>query len=261
MADLFPLQGRAVRVADDQDTLASAAASVVLACAMATPPDGELTVALSGGRTPRRLHSLLATPPLSNVIPWARVVFLLGDERCVPPDHAESNFGMVQQTLVSRLPEGTARVHRVQAEQGPDPAAALYEEVVRDVVKRRLDGVPSLDLVFLGVGEDGHTASLFPGGPALSEATRLVAPVAGDGSRPARVTFTLRLLNASKLVVFLVSGSSKAAVVKRALEPGDRPDPLPCQRVKPVSGAVLWLLDRAAAASLAGATLAGLVEQ
>jgi 6-phosphogluconolactonase len=245
-----------VRVADDAEALASAAASVFLACAMGVPRGGELTVALSGGSTPRRMHQILAAAPLKEVIPWNRVRILFGDERCVPPDHADSNYRMARETLLAQVPIDAGRIHRMEGELGPEEGSARYEATVRRVVEPGPSEDPSLELIFLGMGDDGHTASLFPGTPAVRESSRLVTAGYNANLKSHRITFTPRLINAAKLVVFVVSGAGKAGVLHRILEEQGPVDEHPSRAVSPSHGAVLWLVDRPAAAQLAASSRA-----
>lgn len=189
------------------------------------------TLVLAGGRTPRPLYVRLAREEYD----WSKVDVFFSDERCVPPDHPDSNFRMAKETLFSEV---TARVHRMHGETCD---AAGYEEELRLVFG---DGLPSFDLVFLGMGVDGHTASLFPGDPALDETQRLVAKIARPDHQ--RVTLTLPVLSASKLVVFLVSGAEKREALRRVLAGHD----LPAARV--AARRVVIIADAAAAPTPAG---------
>lgn len=205
-------------------------------------------VALSGGRTPIGLFSLLSDPSsgFRESIPWEKIHVFWSDERCVPPDSPESNYRSAFDALLSRVPVSPGRIHRVEAEL-PDPAEAArrYEATVL----RELGARPRFDLIFLGLGPDGHTASLFPGSPAVREQSRLVVPVAVDQTVRSRVTFTLPLINAAARVVFLVSGADKADAVRRVFEEPPS-ESVPAGLVKPVSGEWIWLLDRPAASRL-----------
>lgn len=205
---------------------------------------GRCTLALSGGSTPRRTHELLAAPPLRETIPWSGVEVFWGDERCVPPDHADSNYHMAEETLLAHVPIPPGQIHRAPTEAGPPPiVAAQYERTLRGVFRLEVEDVPRFDLLLLGLGPDGHTASLFPGSPALEEERRLVVPSAIDYMPHPRVTFTLPVLNAARAVAFLVTGADKAPMVQRALS-GD--PTIPAGRVQP-SGELRWFLDRQAA--------------
>jgi 6-phosphogluconolactonase len=204
---------------------------------------GPFRVALSGGSTPRALYSLLA----GEEPPWSRLHFFWSDERCVPPDHADSNYRMASEALLSRVPLPPANVHRIEGELADaDEAARRYEvEIRRDFAGAE----PRFDWIFLGLGADGHTASLFPGTTAVAETKKLATSVWVPDKRSHRVTFTLPLLNAAKTVAFLVSGSDKAEIARQVLEePPSRTRP--ASLVNP-SGELLWFLDRDAAARLA----------
>ncbi|MGH7860004.1 MAG: 6-phosphogluconolactonase [Candidatus Binatia bacterium] len=200
-----------------------------------------VSIALSGGSTPKRLYETLAASPFRERIPWRRVEIFFGDERAVPPDHADSNWGMAKSALFDHVP---ARAHRMAADTGD---AEAYERLVRERVRERQDGVPVLDLVLLGMGGDGHTASLFPGTEALKERARLVMmnPVPKLDTR--RMTFTYPLINAARRVWIVVSGADKRPVLSKCLRgEGDYPD-LPILGVDPRGGELVWWLDEAAA--------------
>ena len=207
---------------------------------------GRAVIALAGGSTPRRLHARLAAPGgrWAAALDWGRVHILLGDERCVPPDHPDSNFRMVRETLLDRLPIPRRQVHRWFGED-PEPAR---EAVRMDGALRALfpDGALRLDLVLLGTGPDGHVASLFPGSPALREGLAWTAAVAPRGGHP-RLTLTLPALRAAPAVLLLASGLDKAAAAAAAWA---GPGPLPVQQVEPASGDLTLVLDASAAAGV-----------
>lgn len=188
----------------------------------------------------------------AEAIPWDRLEVFFGDERAVPPEHPDSNYRLAFESLLSRVPLDPERVHRIQAEDSdPVRAAAEYERRILERVPRGPSGLPSFDLIWLGVGTDGHTASLFPGSPALFEERRLVAEAVAPATGARRITFTLRLINAARKVQFLVVGPEKAEIVKRILgRSGLGAEDLPAARVWPVAGELEWLLDRAAAAGI-----------
>jgi 6-phosphogluconolactonase len=198
-----------------------------------------LHVALSGGSTPKRLFAELVAMG-RDALPWDRVELWWGDERCVPPDHPDSNYGMTKRALIDPL--GLSRVHRIEGERDPDAAAASYEHELA-----ALGTPPVFDLVWLGMGPDGHTASLFPGSPALAEqqrfcvANRIDSPL--THGKATRITLTYPALNAARLVRFLVAGADKADTLARVHAGAD----LPCTHV---TGNVSWLVDAAAAAKL-----------
>jgi 6-phosphogluconolactonase len=224
---------------------------------------GKFVVALSGGTTPRSLYARLAAPPYASAVPWSEVAVLWGDERCVPPDEAASNYRMARETLLDHVPIPAAHVHRIRGEDEPVAAAGAYEQTLRRVL-RTPQGPPReapgarIDLVLLGLGEDGHTASLFPGAPdpppAVPDNEPWVIAHRAPVEPPWRVTLTPVIINAAAEVFFLVSGGAKAAIVRRVLEGGGplRPYELPAQLIAPEGGRVLWLLDAAAARDLEG---------
>jgi 6-phosphogluconolactonase len=212
---------------------------------------GAFSVALAGGSTPKGMYSLMADDgPLRSAIPWPQVDFFWTDERHVPPDHPDSNFRMAYEAMLSKVPVRAERVHRVRSEN-PDAsvAAAQYEDEVQSAI-RADDDSPRLDLVLLGMGADGHTASLFPGTPALSERTRLVVANWVQPLHAWRITMTLPLINAARLVVILITGADKAERVREALQPAEDGQTLPVQLVRPNHGRLVWLLDREAASLL-----------
>lgn len=205
-------------------------------------------IALAGGTTPHALYRLLAETAASGELPWGKVVMYFGDERDVPHDNVESNYHMVQQALLDHVPISPDRVHPMPADVGDlDAAAGQYEQIIRQNVPAGPAGTPAFDLILLGMGADGHTASLFPGTDAVDEDDRLVTacyvPVLGRH----RMTFTFPLVNASRSVILLVTGADKAEAVAKLLGPDDaRRDRLPASRVSP-SGNLMIVLDAAAA--------------
>ena len=204
-------------------------------------------IALTGGSTPAAAYERAAEAGIA----WGAATLWFGDERCVPPDDERSNFGMAKAALLDRLTGAPPKVHRMVGELGPDPGAADYEGQLREVYGQ---GTPSLHLVLLGLGSDGHCASLFPGRPEVQETERLVVGVPEAGLEPyvPRITLTLPVINAAREVVFLVSGESKADAVARAF--GGPPDPMvPASLVAPSSGALTVFADAAAAAKLESA--------
>jgi 6-phosphogluconolactonase len=240
-----------VRIVDSSAALAEAAAHEVLAAAeAAVAAHHRFTVALAGGATPRASYERLALPPLRDRMPWAHTWVFFGDERGVGADHPDSNYRMAHEALLSKVPVPPAQVFRIRGEaEDPEDAAAGYARTIAEVFESRRGALPRFDLVLLGLGIDGHTASLFPGSPVLKEIFRPVAAVhASAASIPQRFTLTLPILNAAARVVFLVSGAEKAKVVKAALGPHGAT--LPAGMVNPADGRLLWLVDRAAAALL-----------
>ena len=225
----------------------AAARHFVGRCLEAVAIRGLFTVALSGGSTPRSLYEVLADPdePFRALVPWSNIHFFWSDERHVPPDHPDSNYRMAYEAMLSHVPVSEGNIHRVSSEN-PDAAAAgrAYEETLVEVMKTSR---PQLDLILLGLGTDGHTASIFPGSEVLHEAKRLVAAPWVEQLNTHRITMTLPLINNSASVLFLVGGIEKAKIVKDVLQ---GPKRYPAQEVKPASGELLWMLDREAASKL-----------
>jgi 6-phosphogluconolactonase len=246
-----------VRVLADRTAVQRAAAEEFTARSeAAVRTHGAALVALSGGSTPRALHALLADPgePFRARVPWEALHVFWGDERLVPPDDPDSNYGMARDTLLRHVPVPPVQVHRIPGED-PEPgrAAERYAQELRRVFAAhgRLEGGwPRFDLVLLGMGADGHTASLFPGTDAVRETTRLVAApwVATLGAH--RITLTPPVLNAADRVIFLVTGGDKAETLAAVLEGPRQPDVYPSQAIAPRAGALVWLVDHAAAARL-----------
>jgi 6-phosphogluconolactonase len=243
LIEIFPSPAEMTRAA--ANLFAARAAEAV--CAR-----GRFTAALSGGKTPVAIYTLLAKATYVSQIPWTRVHLFWGDERCVPPDHVDSNYRLVRELLLDHVPIPPANVHRMPGEMDPVEGAARYEEKLREFFAPHGGGFPVFDLFLLGLGEDGHTASLFPGTRAIRESARWVAGHYVDAQKGWRITFTPPVINAARTVVFIVSGAGKAAVVKELLEGPLRPDTLPAQIVRPAGGDLVWMLDREAAALLKG---------
>ena len=240
----------AVTVLRDPEALAEAAARLIAdAAAESVAARGRFTIALAGGLTPAATYAKLALPPFQDRIAWARTWVFFGDERAVPPDHPESNYRMAHETLLSKVPVPAGQVLRIRGEAAdPETAAVEYAKALAEAFGTRRGELPRFDLVLLGLGVDGHTASLFPGSPVLREVYRAVAAVhAGAAAIPQRLTLTLPVLNAAARVVFLVTGAEKAKVVKAVLVERAM---LPAAMVSPEGGELVWLVDRAAAALL-----------
>jgi 6-phosphogluconolactonase len=211
---------------------------------------GEFTLCLSGGSTPAATYDLLATR-FNLSVDWKEVQFFWGDERCVPPEHPESNFAMANRTMLSKLTLRPEQVHRMRGEDEPAGAAAAYEAELRRHFGLGDGEFPRFDLVMLGLGDNRHTASLFPGNPAIHETQRMVVAVDVDAEPRKRLTLTPPVINNAQRVMFLAAGQGKAAAVKDILEGPRDPDKFPAQIVAPTDGAVIWLLDKAAASLLA----------
>ncbi len=225
--------------------MARAATELVSALATrAVETKGRFTVALSGGSTPRLLYRKLASPNYAGYLAWDKWHVFWSDERCVPPDHADSNYRLAKEHLLDRVPIPPDQVYRLRGELDPSEAAQEYERQFLGVFG---EAKPVFDLVLLGIGEDGHTASLFPGTEALRKKRRLVVANWVPQFAAWRLTFTLPLINAAAVIVFLVTQESKAAVVRRVLQSPSDGVPLPAARVRSFSGTVHWFLTDAAA--------------
>ena len=235
-----------------QDVAREAAERLTVLARDAVGARGRFTVALSGGSTPRALFQLLAREPYRSAIDWERVEVFWGDERCVPPTHADSNYRMAREALLDPVATPGARVHRLAAESDDrEAAAAAYATEIARVLGGDPGGAaPAFDLVLLGMGPDGHTASLFPGTAALAERRRWVVANWVQKFGTYRITMTWAVLNRAAHVLFLVAGADKAATLRDVLEGPFDLDRLPSQGVRPEAGRVVWLVDRAAAAQL-----------
>lgn len=236
-----------IRVLPDAPAASIAAADAVIAALKgAIVRHGRATIALSGGSTPRAMYAHFADASHAS-IEWDRIHLLWGDERCVPPGHPRSNFGMARDAFITSIPIPASNVHRMQGELPPERAAAEYREVLHALFG---DGMPRIDVVHLGVGTDGHTASLFPFDPALDETDRTVCVTHQSETGEDRLTLTLPVINAAARVDFLALGAEKAGIVRTVLY-GDRdPARVPAQGVAPTSGTVVWTLDAESAQQL-----------
>jgi 6-phosphogluconolactonase len=237
-----------IRIVNTPAELFQAAATEFTTLALqAVQSRGRFSVALSGGSTPKTLYALLASGSLPN-IPWEKIFFFFGDERFVPPDHPDSNYRMAREAgLFAKVPDD--HVFRLRTEEkDADTAALQYEQTVQRFFGLQPGEFPRFDLVFLGLGPDGHTASLFPGTAALNEKSRLVVANWVDKFQTYRITLTLPVLNRAACVLFLISGADKANIVREVLKNANAN--LPSQKVRPADGRLLWLLDRGAASGL-----------
>ena len=232
-----------VFVFESADDLAKAAAKRFVEYATAAiEQSGRFCVALAGGNTPRRLYEALASNPFRKSIDWSRVQIFFGDERCVPPDDPQSNFRMVNESLLTKVNVPDSNVHRMKGELDPAEAASTYEAELKSIFRES----PKFDLILLGLGEDGHTASLFPGSDVLNEQSRWVIATKHPVSGQDRITLTLPLINRAAHIVFLLTGKEKAAVLREVI----RNEPTaqkPASLIKPVDGSLEWLVDKDAA--------------
>jgi len=230
------------------EALSEAAAQIfATTAAQAVASRGRFSVALPGGGTPRLIYELLAKPPLRDRVTWPQVHLFWGDERSVPFGDPRSNYHLVRESLLQHAPLPPENVHPLAAYPAPEAGAWVYEDELRAFFGY---GPPAFDLIFLGLGADGHTASLFPETAVLKEERRWVAPVVVPGQEEPRVTLTAWTINQAAMVVFLVSGKAKAGALKGVLEGPYKPRRLPAQLIRPVTGNLLWLADREAAAHL-----------
>ena len=207
---------------------------------------GRFFVALSGGTTPKSAYALLAQPPLANALDWSAVDVFFGDERCVPPEDDRSNYKMACDALLTAVAIPDRNVHRIRGEDDPHAAAGAY----RDEIERALGDHPRFDLVMLGMGPDGHTASLFPGEDPRTDDDALVRAVYSSSQTQWRVTITSVVINAARTVVFAVEGSGKAKTLALVREGPRDVIRLPSQIVAPANGELIWLVDSAAASGL-----------
>jgi 6-phosphogluconolactonase len=214
---------------------------------------GRFAVAVSGGSTPRPVHRLLAREPYRSVIPWARTHLFWVDERCVPETSAASNFGAAKEDFVDHIPIPASQIHPMPVEAAPHQGARQYEEELREFFASEEKGFPVFDLIFLGIGQDGHMASLFPGHNALHESERWVVAVKGGHPNVSRLTMTLPVLNSANVLAFLVYGKGKASVMKAIFDESD--NLLPVQRIQPTQGRMIWLVDKEASSFLSKETI------
>jgi len=237
-----------IQIYQDYETLSLAAANLFLEKARWNADQfGRFSVVLSGGSTPKRMFEILAQPGYIENLPWKETHVFWGDERCVPGDDARSNVLMARQALLDHAPIPEENIHPPLCDQDPVGAASRYEALLKEYF---MDRPPGFDLIWLGLGANGHTASLFPDTPVLKENTRWAAEVFIEDQEMWRVSLTLPVLNQADTVVFLVSGSEKAEILKQVLESPSTPARFPAQLVQPESGNLVWMVDQAAAARL-----------
>ena len=247
MATLVSTEGeRDVQIFPDLEAISHEAASLFVSASRdSIATRKKFAVAISGGSTPKRLYTLLSSSPYRDRVDWGKVHFFWADERCVPKEDEASNFKTVFDRLLSKVPIPNENIHRIKGEEEPEKAASDYEADIREFFGA--SGLPVFDLVLLGMGEDGHTASLFPGSKSLEETARLAVVVHLEKPNWNRITLTLPVLNNAAQILFLVAGSPKATVLSEILSDAEKKREFPAGRIRPVQGKVIWLIDREAA--------------
>lgn len=249
MADPKLLKRQIVPVATKADLAETAARLFVELANASIASKGTFYVALSGGSTPKAIYNRLAEPDLIAAVPWDKIHFFVSDERCVPTSSDESNYGNAERLLLSKVKVNSANLHPIIAAEGDAAVAAVaYEKLVKEIVPQGPDGFPRFDLIFLGMGPDGHTASLFPQTHAIGERERAVVENFVPKVNANRITFTFPLLNSAANVVFVVGGEDKAPVLVEIL--GENSVAYPSGNVMPTDGKLVWILDAAAASKL-----------
>ncbi len=248
-------KNREIQILENGDAVSRTAAEIMVSRTLEKLTSKKsFSVALSGGSTPKNMFAILANEAaLRDRMPWDKVHFFWGDERHVPPDHSDSNYRMTDEAMLSRVPVPAENIHRIQAEN-PDSkkAAEDYEQELRRFFKLAPEQLPAFDCVFLGMGPDGHTASLFPGTTALRERQRLVVSNWVAKFQSYRITMTTPVLNNADMVIFLVSGKEKAEPLQVVLEGPKQTDRFPSQLIEPTHGKLVWFIDQAAAGKLRG---------
>lgn len=243
-----------INIYSNTDSLARAAAGCFLEIASRSIADhGLFSVALSGGTTPQKMYRLLGKETYARRVDWFRVHIFFGDERCVPPDHADSNFRIAHQLLIEHVPIPEHHVHRMRGELEPQRAAVEYERELNTFFTTRSTlglSEPSFDMALMGLGTDGHTASLFPGRDVSRERSKWVVAHYVKEFDAWRITLTPRVINSALNVVFIISGEDKSDPLKKVLEGPRQPEAIPAQSIDPARGELLWLLDAGAASRL-----------
>lgn len=243
------LQKSQIFIKDNAAQLAREAANIFSAIAgESVTQRGHFSVAISGGSTPRDTHRMLAKEPHRSRVPWDKTHIFWVDERCVPADHPASNYGAAKEDFLDHVPIPGENIRPVRGNVPPEDGATKYQQELIDFFQQEDGEFPVFDLILLGIGMDGHTASLFPGQKALEEKTKLIMAVKGGDPDISRLTMTFPLINRARQILFLVSGKRKAAVVKAILDGGKAL--LPARYVQPLDGKLMWLLDRDSASEL-----------
>lgn len=241
------------RLTTPQDLFQAAAEEVIHSVSEGVSERGRFTIALSGGSTPKNLYTLIAANA-GGSLPWAKMFFFWGDERNVPPNNSESNFLMAKETLLAKVPVPTANIFPIPAGTTDGASAAqAYERTLQKFFGLAPGEFPRFDLILLGMGPDGHTASLFPQTAALQEKSRLVVENWVEKLSASRITLTLPVLNGARSVLFLVSGADKATALREVLEGNAAGEKYPSRMVRPADGKLMWFVDRAAASELSKA--------
>lgn len=237
-----------VFIFDSVDNLAAFFAEKLANITQTCPDHAHVSVALSGGSTPRAVFAYMSEQPKSNIA-WEKIRLFWGDERCVPADHAESNYRMTRESLLTHIPVPAENIFRIQGEEDPQKEAVRYSKLVAAHVPF-FNNQPVFDLVMLGLGEDGHTASIFPPDMHLFDSPDLFEAVQNPYSGQHRITATGRVINHAKNIFFIVSGYSKSEMVTRIINKHEGFDRLPASKIKPLGGEPFWLLDQDAASLL-----------
>ncbi|MBN1454421.1 MAG: 6-phosphogluconolactonase [Anaerolineales bacterium] len=235
-----------IRIFKDSEAMSIAAAEIfVQEAAQAVRARGRFLVALSGGSTPSGLYRLLADEPFRSKVDWAKTFIFWGDERCVPPDDEGSSYHQAHKNLLKYVPISDENVQRIKGELEPAEASNDYTQTLKRFAAPGLHW-PRFDLVLLGMGEDGHTASLFPGSPVAADSPTLAVTAEYQGRPAQRVTLTPPVFNSARTILFLVTGASKASTLKEVLRGAHKPELFPAQRIQPTDGKLIWLVDEGA---------------
>lgn len=243
-------------VKDNPEQLAQAGATIFTKVALASVKErGRFVVAVSGGSTPRLMHQVLAEEPYRSEVPWDSTFLFWVDERCVPITDENSNYGIAKRDLLDKVPLPKRQIHPMPVDKPPDMGALEYQRVLQDFFQSGEGQIPVFDLIFLGIGADGHTASLFPGQSALEEKKNLAVAVKGGDPDVDRLTMTYPLLNRAKQIVILVSGKGKATIMRTLFE--EKQTGLPVVGIKPINGELSWLVDRDAVTGLSREVIYG----